>query len=151
MATGKLKAEVTPSVIADKWSDTIHQAQAAAKKEKPQGAETKDPKKSEKFTKIELISGSTWDAFCPPPASSFKVRKQCGFRLFLLACMPQFWSNVQRRHRHHQGKVVPRVLNRYSKRRKISIEVHKVTPLAKEEDDKGNFMRAEPYEECVIR
>jgi hypothetical protein len=53
--------------------------------------------------------------------------------------------------RGRKGKVVPRVLNRFSKRRKISIEVHKVTPLTKDVDDKGNFIAAAPYEECVIR
>jgi hypothetical protein len=53
--------------------------------------------------------------------------------------------------RHDQGKLVPRVLNRFAKRRKISIEVHKVTPLTKEVDQSGSFISAEPYEECVIR
>ena len=149
MATGKMKAAASSSLIADKWSDTVLQAQAAAKNEKAQTLETKDPKKSEKFSKIELISGSTWDAFCPPPASSFKVSMQCGFRCYIWHASILVSRLV--RCRCYQGKVVPRVLNRYSKRRKISIEVHKVTPLTKEEDDKGNFMPAEPYEECVIR
>ncbi|KAL3913319.1 MAG: hypothetical protein SGILL_006541 [Bacillariaceae sp.] len=65
----------------------------------------------------KLISAVTWEMFSPPPTNSLK------------------------------GKIVPRVLNQYKHRRRISVEVHKVTPLM-EGDDKE---KAHSYEECVVR
>jgi hypothetical protein len=71
------EAVIPPPPTGDKWLDTVAQAQAASKNEKPDGVH-KDPKKSEKLSKIDIISGSTWDSFCPPPSNSFKV-SSCGF------------------------------------------------------------------------
>jgi hypothetical protein len=73
MTTDKIPQAVTPSVTGDKWLATVSQAQQVARREKPRGAEKKDHKKEEKFSKVDLISGSTWDTFCSPPASSVKV------------------------------------------------------------------------------
>ena len=50
-----------------------------------------------------------------------------------------------------KGKVVPRVVNRFSNRRKVSIEVHKIVPLTQETDSAGKSHSPTPYEECVIR
>lgn len=52
---------------------------------------------------------------------------------------------------HPQGKLVPRVVNRFRNRRKLSIEVHKVTPLTEVTDTKGNKKQAHSFEECVVR
>jgi hypothetical protein len=53
-----------------------------------------------------------------------------------------------------QGKVVPNFVNRYSKRRKVSIEVHKVTPTTTAAPTKKRAKKEEEvhsYEECVVR
>ena len=65
----------------------------------------------------KLVSAVTWEIFSPPPTNSIK------------------------------GKIVPRVLNQYKHRRRISLEVHQVTPLM-EGDQKE---KAHSYEECVVR
>lgn len=106
----------------DKWGETVAAAQTVAKAEKPNGSLVpSSPKAVEKLNKTVLVSASTWDAFLPPPSNSFK------------------------------GKVVPRVVNRFSNRRKVSIEVHKVIPLTKETDSTGKTHSPSPYEECVVR
>ena len=65
----------------------------------------------------KLVSAVTWEIFSPPPTNSIK------------------------------GKIVPRVLNQYKHRRRISLEVHQVTPMG-DGDDKE---KAHSYEECVAR
>jgi hypothetical protein len=68
----------------------------------------------QKLFSRKLISAVTWEIFSPPPSNSIK------------------------------GKIVPRVLNQYNHRRRVSLEVHQVTPLM--EDDESHS-----YEECVAR
>ena len=79
----------------------------------------------QKMFQSSLVSCSTWDIYSPPPSNSFS------------------------------GKVVPRVLNRHKNRRKLSLEVHKVTPSSPDANDGGKksktASRVFSYEECVLR
>jgi hypothetical protein len=71
-----------------------------------------------------VISATTWDVFSPPPSNSVS------------------------------GKIVPRVLNRYKNRRKVSIEVHRITPHIEEQSVDGSSttnVKHRSYEECVLR
>ena len=67
-----------------------------------------------------LLSSQSWDLFSPPPTNSYT------------------------------GKLVPKIMNRYQHRRKISIEVHKVT-LATRTNSKDGPKASPSYEEAVIR
>ena len=79
----------------------------------------------QKMFQSTLLSCSTWDIYSPPPSNSFS------------------------------GKVVPRVLNRHKNRRKLSLEVHKVTPASPETDSEDKKSKKSTpdfsYEECILR
>jgi hypothetical protein len=62
-------------------------------------------KESQKLADRKLVSAVSWDIWSPPPSNSLK------------------------------GKITPRMLNKYQNRRKISLEVHQVTPLIEEQDE----------------
>ena len=104
-----------------------NEAPASPTKDPP----TKEPNGTKQDTSVQkmfqstLISCSTWDIYSPPPSNSFS------------------------------GKVVPRVLNRHKNRRKLSLEVHKVTPASPETDSEDKKSKkstpAFSYEECVLR
>eukprot|EP00934_Nitzschia_sp_Nitz4_P004679 Nitzschia sp. Nitz4//scaffold48_size128905//13659//18448//NITZ4_003579-RA/size128905-augustus-gene-0.100-mRNA-1//-1//CDS//3329552919//4669//frame0 len=107
-----------------KWHETVDAATAMAKAEKPKGgpsAKAPSRKTFDTLNKTALVSAVTWDIFSPPPNNSFK------------------------------GKVVPRVVNRYQNRRKVSLEVHKITPpVDPAMKDDPNYV-VHSYEECVLR
>jgi hypothetical protein len=50
-----------------------------------------------------------------------------------------------------QGKIVPQFINRYSKRRKVSIEVHEVKPSTTTVKKGNKEAEVHSYEECVVR
>lgn len=79
---------VPTEVTTEKWLETVAKAQAAAKREKPNGS-NEDAKKPEKLSRIELLSGSTWDTFAPPPSNSFKVSCHPRHPTLFRLC---FWS-----------------------------------------------------------
>ena len=65
---------------------------------------------SNEFSTSTKLSSVTWDVFSPPPKNSVK------------------------------GKLVPTSLNRYSQRRKLSVEVHRL-----------EYDESRHHEECVVR
>ena len=65
---------------------------------------------SNEFSTSTKLSSLTWDVFSPPPKNSVK------------------------------GKLVPTSLNRYSQRRKLSVEVHRL-----------EYDESRHHEECVVR
>ena len=103
-------------------------AKARVGNEQSSSKEASTKKQDSMFQKMfqsSLVSCSTWDIYSPPPSNSFS------------------------------GKVVPRVLNRHKNRRKLSLEVHKVTPSSPDANDGGKksktASRVFSYEECVLR
>jgi hypothetical protein len=71
-----------------------------------------------------VVSATTWEIFSPPPSNSVS------------------------------GKIVPRVLNRYKNRRRVSIEVHRITPHIEEQSggtEGSKNVKPRSYEECVLR
>ena len=72
----------------------------------------------EKLGHAQLLQATTWDVFTPAPTNSIK------------------------------GKVVPRIVNKFKNRRKLSLEVHRVTPAVTSVSGNREVFS---YEECVLR
>ncbi|KAL3921597.1 MAG: hypothetical protein SGILL_002669 [Bacillariaceae sp.] len=98
-------------------------------------------------------ANANWDMAAGAATAATAVAKiqraAAGQRLFtrkvVSAVSLEFFSPPPRN--SVKGKVVPRVLNRYKHRRRLSLEIHQVTPHM-EGDDGG---KTHSYEECVAR
>jgi hypothetical protein len=124
----KTKTKTETSPVIKKPSEAVNGSSERKKQETKDSATTTTAKPESthvpKTQNDTLVSSKVWDVYSPPPSNSLK------------------------------GKVVPRVLNRFKNRRKISIEVHKITPIStvdRSKKNKSNAAAVASYDECVVR
>eukprot|EP00339_Tiarina_fusa_P025749 CAMPEP_0117019744 /NCGR_PEP_ID=MMETSP0472-20121206/15103_1 /TAXON_ID=693140 ORGANISM="Tiarina fusus, Strain LIS" /NCGR_SAMPLE_ID=MMETSP0472 /ASSEMBLY_ACC=CAM_ASM_000603 /LENGTH=1103 /DNA_ID=CAMNT_0004724777 /DNA_START=181 /DNA_END=3489 /DNA_ORIENTATION=+ len=111
--------DTTSADVVNKWKSEVDSSKAANGKAHPPNPDADAQKAIEKMAKSVLLSAVTWDVFAPPPRNSIK------------------------------GKVVPRVVNKFKNRRKLSLEIHRVTPSVDPGEKRGKETFS--YEECVLR